>query len=89
MCFKALYGLAPEYLCELVDWYKPNGYELRSGSQKLLRRSTYNLKTVGFRRFEFAAPFLWNKLPLDVRQLEDLNRFKKALKTYMFNQEYH
>ena len=85
LCFKSLHGSAPSYLSDLVEWYTPGGYELRSSAQKLLKQPSYRLKTVGYRRFEFAAPFLWNSLPFELRQLEDENRFKRDLKTHLFN----
>ena len=83
--FKALHGLAPSYLSELLHWYTPDAYELRSSTQHLLRRSSYVAKKVGFRRFEFAAPFLWNDLPIDLRKSKDIDAFKRALKTHLFN----
>ena len=86
--FKALHGLAPSYLSELLHWYTPDAYELRSSTQHLLRRSSYVAKQVGFRRFEFAAPFLWNDLPIDLRKSKDIDAFKRALKTHLFNWEH-
>ena len=88
MCFKSLHGLAPEYLCELVKWHTPNR-RLRSGSQHLLNEPSWRLKTFGYRRFAVAAPRLWNALPLSLRTMEDLSRFKSGLKTHIFNKEYH
>ena len=84
-CFKSLHGLAPEYLSELLAWYTPGLYGLRSKSQRLLKQPTYRLKTVGYRRFEHAAPMLWNKLPLELRLIENMDSFKSALKTHLFN----
>ena len=85
LCFKALHGFAPSYLSDLIEWYTPGGYQLRSGTQRLLKQPSYQLKTVGYWRFEFAAPFLWNNLPFELRQLEDANQFKRDLKTHLFN----
>ena len=30
------------------------------------------------------APFLWNDLPVFIRQTESIDNFKKRLKTYLF-----
>ena len=82
--FKALHGLAPEYLSELLHWYTPDVYELRSKNQCLLRKPSFQTKNFGFRRFEFAAPFLWNDLPIELKVIDNINSFKKALKTHLF-----
>ena len=44
--FKALHGLAPSYLSELLHWYTPYAYELRSSTQHLLCRSSFVAKKV-------------------------------------------
>ena len=41
-------------------------------------------KTLGDRSFFVAAPKLWNKLPSDIRDLNTINKFKTAIKTYLF-----
>ena len=83
--FKALHNLAPEYLSELLHWYTPDGYQLRSGNQCLLRKPSFETKSFGFRRFEYAAPFLWNDLPIELKRIESTDTFAKALKTHLFN----
>lgn len=42
------------------------------------------LKTKGDRAFAFAAPKLWNSLPVDVRASETIQSFKSRLKTHLF-----
>ena len=41
-------------------------------------------KTLGDRAFENAAPKVWNRLPLEIRQCQSLNIFKVLLKTHLF-----
>ena len=43
-----------------------------------------NFKTYGFRAFAVSAPELWNKLPDDIRSCDNLNLFKRKLKTHLF-----
>ena len=43
---------------------------------------------LGFRAFEKSAPRLYNKLPENVKNSENINVFKKKLKTYLFNECY-
>ena len=85
LSFKSLHGLAPEYLSDLLKWYEPEAYNLRSRSQNLLSIPGYRLKTVGFRRFSYAGPYLWNRLPPSLREITDINKFQRELKTYLFN----
>ena len=51
----------------------------------LLECHSYNLKTYGSRAFRVAAPELWNKLPREIKLCDDIDSFKKKLKTYLFN----
>ena len=62
--FKALNGLAPPYLTELLLPYMPS----RPADQLLLMVPKARLKLRGDRTFSVAAPRLWNELPLHVRQ---------------------
>ena len=48
----------------------------------------YNLKTYGFRAFSVIAPILWNDLPIDIRSIDDVNKFKCKLKTFLFKRVY-
>ena len=59
LTFKALHGLAPAYISELLSSYNPCR-ALRSGSQNLLNEPKYRLKTYGARSYQCAAPRLWN-----------------------------
>ena len=40
------------------------------------------------RCFTFAAPRLYNALPVEVRQAETIESFKNKLKTFLFTQSY-
>ena len=62
LTFKALHGLAPSYICDLITKYKP-ARTLRSSNELLLNSTTYNLKSYGSRSFSVSAPALWNSLP--------------------------
>jgi hypothetical protein len=62
---------------------------LRSDGQGLLYIPKTNCKTLGDRAFAHAAPQLWNSLPLDVRNCENISVFKKRLKTFLFNKAYN
>ena len=83
--FKAIHGLAPKYLSELLTRKKISNYNLRSTSEIVLQHPrTKTLRTLGDRSFTAAAPALWNNLPNVVRSATSINSFKKLLKTHFF-----
>ena len=73
----------PSYLKELITPYTPSR-NLRSGSQYLLEKPFKKLKTFGKKSFHYAAPEVWNSLPLELRSCSSLPIFKKNLKTHFF-----
>jgi len=83
LTYKALNGLAPPYLTDLISQYAPIR-RLRSSDQDLLNISPYRLKTFGGRSFEVLAPKLWNSLPLQLRRADSTAIFKRRLKTHFF-----
>lgn len=85
--FKALHGMAPIYISELLSCYSPQR-SLRSSSLLLLNIPNSRLKTKGDRSFSVYAPKLWNTLPLSIRASPTLNVFKASIKTYLFSQAY-
>ena len=87
LTYKALHGLAPTYISELIEEYKPRR-TLRSAWQVLLCTRPPKLcktKYYGERSFATAAPKVWNKLPSKLRAVSNINSFKKGLKTHLFN----
>ena len=85
--FKALHGLAPSYLSELVRQYRPPR-PLRSDSSNQLVVPRVRTKAYGNRRFDMAAPSLWNELPAFLRKIDKLDAFKAELKTHLFEKAY-
>ena len=84
--FKCLYGLAPNYLIGLISIKKQSRYSLRSNESLLLELpSTKTRPTLGDHAFQSAAPYLWNALPLTIRNMKTLDTFKTAVKTHFFN----
>ena len=87
LTFRALRGLAPVYLSQLLTVYSPTR-TLRSHSQLLLHQPKSRLKTYGDRAFSYAAPRLWNVLLRDLRGVNCLDDFKINLKTYLFKKAF-
>uniref|UniRef100_M3XK14 Uncharacterized protein n=1 Tax=Latimeria chalumnae TaxID=7897 RepID=M3XK14_LATCH len=83
LVFKALKGLWPEYLRNLLMPYvlaRP----LRSLHGDLLAVSRMRSE-VGEHSFSFHAATSWNALPTDIRSSPSLSTFKSSLKTYFFS----
>ena len=83
--FNCSRGNAPTYLTELLT--RPNATRtLRSASNAALTYAVpFNKrKTFGDRGFRTAGPTLWNKLPINIRESDTLDSFKKKLKTRYF-----
>ena len=86
MTFKAMHGMAPNYIRKLISRRKSTGYSLRS-SKKVMHEvaSGKILPTLGGRAFCHAAPKLWNNLPSEISSLDSLSNFRCHVKTYLLN----
>ena len=74
--FKAIHGVAPTYIQNLVYLKSQGTYNLRSSGRILLGSSTFRTKiTLGDRSFQVAAPKLWNALPRELRNIPNLHTF--------------
>ena len=89
LTYKAIHGLAPQYIMDLLTIYKPvrclrssaaESPQLKPPSHKDIRTITY-----GDRAFSSAAPREWNRLPTKICAIKTLGAFKRALKTHIFD----
>ncbi len=85
--YKALNGLAPLYLSELLSHYSPPR-PLHSQNSGHLIIARISKSTAGGRSFSYLAPKLWNNLPNTVREADTLCQCKSRLKTHLFNLAY-
>ena len=89
LTYKAISGLAPSYISDLISIKTGANYSLPSGNELLLNfplRKSYS--TLGDRSFSMAAPHFWNSLPSFIRKATTINNFKSQLKTYYFKLAY-
>jgi hypothetical protein len=86
--YKALHGLAPKYIRDLLTRKQDCCYSLRSDMQGLLEVPYACGKTSGDRAFVRAGHFLWNSLPLDIRASSSVDCFKRHLITFLFRDAY-
>ena len=85
LTFKALHGLSPKYISDLVSVKKGSNYCLQSNNKVCLEYPKCKmLKTLGGRSFLCGAPDLWNKLPADIQQSQSITIFKRKVKTCLF-----
>ena len=89
LTFKAIYGVAPSYICNLIKIREQTRFNLRSCKELLLESSRVKTKkTLGDISFQVAAPGLWNKLPSEIRAIRSYDHFKRAIKTYLFKKAF-
>ncbi len=82
MTYKALNGLAPQYLSELLSHYIPSRpLHFQNSGRLIIPRISKS--TAGGRSFSYLAPKLWNNLPNTVREADTLCQFKSRLKTHL------
>ena len=77
LTFKALNGMAPAYISDLINVRKHARYSLRSinSSTLLLHPAGKMKKSFGDRCFSVAAPTLWNALPAGLRNISSSSYF--------------
>ena len=82
---KCLYGEAPEYLKNLLIIQHGGRDGLRSAADSMkliIPRTQYT--TFADRSFSVYGPRIWNALPKRIREIENLDQFKKQIKTFLF-----
>ena len=88
LSYKVVYGIAPQYLSELLEVDSQSAFSktrLKSDDNLRLKTTRPSKTRVGDRRFTNCAPDIWNSLPLEVRGLQNIETFKRHLKTHFFN----
>ena len=83
-----VHGMGPGIISNLIKT-KTSRRSLRSNSLKyILDIPTTNRVTYGDRAFLVHASKLWNKLPSELKNIKDTNKFKKKLKTHLYKMAY-
>ena len=85
--FKAIHGLAPVYLRDLIS-VRSQSRVLRSSSHIRLTQPKPLGSGYGERAFASAAPRLWNTLPPTLTSCTDVKEFKALLKTFLFRRAF-
>ena len=82
LAWKTLNARAPKYMKDMIEEYEPPR-ELRSTGTRLLVVSQPRTE-LGKRAFSFAAPYVFNGLPENLRVETSHDAFKRNLKTCIF-----
>ncbi len=85
--YKAINGLAPSYISDLINIHMPSR-SLRSSTKLQLSIPHYKSTSYGSRAFARFAPLEFNKLPPDIALAPTLLTFKSHLKTHLFVSAY-
>ena len=84
LVFKCLHGAAPKYLVNLIS-LRDHVCVIRSTSQgSILKVPSTSRKTFADRSFSVCGPKVWNALPCHIRTCDDIDNFRKLLKTHYF-----
>ena len=90
LVYKALHGLVPQYLTNLLTRKIQRREGLHSNdktSQLEIPHTTR--KTFAARAFSVLGPELWNQLPSDIQYINSYITFKKTLKTFLYRKAYN
>ena len=87
--YKALHGLAPTYITDLISLAQPARLTRSSKNFNMAFPVKVPRNSYGKRAFVHAAPALWNNLPVSIRSSNSLLDFRRQLKTYFFRLAYN
>ena len=86
LTFKALYGMAPSYIIDLIHTKTNTRYLLRSNEGVFLKHPSGKMKkSFGDRSFSVAAPTLWKALPVSLRSIKCISSLSLILKLIFLN----
>ena len=89
MTHQALTTGCPEYLRNLIEVLRPQENISTRNTENGVTLFRHRPETnVGARAFKIAAPVVYNSIPLEIRLIENMDAFKKRLKTFLFSECY-
>ena len=83
--YKTLHDLNPPYMKDIFT-VKMTNYNLR-GAASLLHVPRPNTTRFGKHCLSYQGPFLWNQLPITIRESDNLNHFKSEINKYYWPSE--
>ena len=91
LTYKALNGLAPSYLSEMLVSVTVNPALRRNRSADRGDSTVPRTKNINYgdRRFAIAAPALWNYFPVELHRIWSTTTFCNRRMTYLFRVTHH
>ena len=86
--YKCIHNTAPAYLTEMVISKLPHTRNLRSTQRGLLYMTKSRTEFVHSGSFRSMGPHIWNTLPANVKDSNNIAVFKSKLKTHLFSVSY-
>ena len=81
---QGLHGKATTYIQEMITPSKSKRYSIRSNEERVLKVPKFKHDTFGKRAFAVYGPLAWNCLPKEIRLCDEIEAFKRNLKTHLF-----
>ena len=89
LTYKALKLCEPKYLADYLSLFRPeSNVTVRHASETNRLSEPRTNCALGERAFNHCAPRLFNKLPPEIKNIDNVMKFKKDLKTYLFTKCY-
>ena len=87
LTFKCIHHMAPIYLKDMIKTFRPSArYCLRRNCDRFLLEIPDKPRYKKMESaFHYIAPVTWNNLPYAIRSIEELPKFKVALKTHFYS----
>ena len=86
--YKFIQNIAPAYLTEMVISELPHTRNLRTTQRALLYTTKSRTEFVHSGSFKSMGPHIWNTLPANVKDSNNIDVFKFRLKTHLFSVSY-
>ena len=87
--FKCINNIAPAYLSELVISQPPHSRGLRSSNKGTLYTTRSRTEFVHRGSFKSMGQQIWNNLPTNIKNSQNIDTFKTRLKTHLFRISHH
>ena len=89
LMLKCLHNLAPQYLIDITTFTYHQDLNLRSRNNFVLPTRLSRTTMVHTGSISSTGPWMWNSLPITVKNTNNLDIFKSRLKTHLFTQSYN
>ena len=77
--FKCVKGLNPQYM---NNFFKIKSIPYGFRDSTILEQPEFNTKTYGYRSFRYVGAKLWNVLPVNLKNIDNLDIFKREISTW-------